>query len=239
VGTYRVRGLGGYVCIRHYGIDAFLLDELLVDRVYEPPAEVAAQLRRVSRLEVLDLGANIGLFGLSIRALYPGARVTAYEPDPANAEVHRACQAANRADASWTLIERAVANRDGLVTFAAEGSPLSHVVRDGGGGIAVPAEDILPRLAEAQFVKMDIEGGEWQILTDPRFAVQGPGVLVLEYHDHGSTGPDPRAQAVALLERAGYVVDRGAERRDQGTGILWAWRNDVLLNVLRYTDGGT
>jgi FkbM family methyltransferase len=226
VGTYRVPGLDGRVCLRHHGIDAFLLDEFLVDRLYDPPAEVAVQLGRVSRpLEVLDLGANIGFFGLFARTRYPGARVTAFEPDPANAEVHRGCQAANRADASWTLIERAVAERDGSLTFAAEGSPLSHVVPDGRRAIAVPAEDILPRLAGADLVKMDIEGGEWPILTDPRFAALGPGVLVVEYHDAASPGPDARAEAVGLLERAGYAVRPGPQRRDEGTGILWAWRH--------------
>ena len=43
--------------------------------------------------------------------------------------------------------------------------------------------DVLGQIAEADLVKMDIEGGEWGILADPRIARQR--ALVLEYHPRG------------------------------------------------------
>jgi FkbM family methyltransferase len=58
---------------------------------------VSSTLSRADRpLSVLDLGANIGLFDVYIRSVFPDARITAVEPHPENIAVLRETIDANR-----------------------------------------------------------------------------------------------------------------------------------------------
>ena len=83
---------------------------------------------------------------------------------------------------------------------------------------------MLPEIAAADLVKMDIEGGEWEILRDPRFAASPPRAIVLEYHPHPSA-PDPRAAVEGLLRDAGLTEQAPIFHRADGHGMLWAWRS--------------
>ena len=93
----------------------------------------------------------------------------------------------------------------------------------GEGDSTVPVVDALERLRDADLVKIDIEGGEWAILGDPRFEDLPARVVVLEYHPYLCPGPDARSAALELLSRAGFEI-RPFEHRSDGTGMLWAWR---------------
>jgi hypothetical protein len=71
-------------------------------------------------------------------------------------------------------------------------------------------------------VKIDIEGAEWELLADPRFAALEPNVLVLEYHQDGCPGTDPAQAAEQALRNAGLAVVHGGSKPQFGAGILWA-----------------
>jgi len=70
---------------------------------------------------------------------------------------------------------------------------------------------------------MDIEGGEWAILSDERFAAAPPRCLVMEYHPEGCPGADPPAAVREFLEGAGLTVGE-VGRSPHGAGMVWAWR---------------
>ena len=89
--------------------------------------------------------------------------------------------------------------------------------------ITVPMVDVMDQVAGADLVKIDIEGGEWEILTDARFAASPPRAIVLEYHPHLCPEADPRAAAERLLHDAHMTVEP-IWHRDDGYGMLWAWR---------------
>jgi len=233
--VYRLRGSGLKVVIRHRTGDVVTLGEVFHEPDYRPPAEVQAALGPVER--VLDLGANIGLFGAFAAARWPGARITAFEPDPANADIHQRAIRLNGLESRWALVRAAAGNYDGLAGFHPGGVALSHLVdaphdpsgeRDGtapaGGTIEVPVVDVMTQIADADVVKIDIEGGEWMLLEDPRFAVSPPGALVFEYHPRFCPGGDPRERAESLLAEAG-LSSRAVWHRSDGHGMLWAWRS--------------
>ena len=99
-----------------------------------------------------------------------------------------------------------LAAADAEVLFQAEGLPSSRISAAGeGGGIRVPAVDVLPLLAGADLAKIDVEGGEWSLLTDPRLAHAPVPAIDLE-HDPGPLCPfeDAAASALAILREAGY-----------------------------------
>src|SRR3954471_612258 len=84
---YRLRTGGMLIHLRHRTGDVVTLGEVFDKPDYAPPEAVRALLGPAPR--ILDLGANIGLFGAYALTLWPGARVLGFEPDPANAAVHR------------------------------------------------------------------------------------------------------------------------------------------------------
>jgi hypothetical protein len=84
--------------------------------------------------------------------------------------------------------------------------------------------DALERLDGVDLLKMDIEGGEWAILEDPRFAAAAPAVTVLEYHPYLCSHTDPRAAVEAVFAGAGQRTQT-IFARDDGHGMLWAWRS--------------
>lgn len=218
--TYRLRANGLNATIRHGSGDVVTLGEVFHEYDYEPPEVVAAALGTPSR--ILDLGANIGLFGLYAVGRWPSARVDAFEPDPANAAVHQRSIVGNGLGARWFLQQEAAGAEDGMARFASGGVALSSL--DESGDIVVTVRDVLDAMAGADLVKMDIEGGEWPILQDPRFAAAPPRVLVLEYHPGvGCPSSDPHGTVRELLARAGMITSEIWTRED-GYGMLWAWR---------------
>jgi FkbM family methyltransferase len=223
---HRTRDGAVEVLLEHGSPDVDAFDELFYQRIYAPPPEVLAALEPVRRpLRILDVGANIGLFGAWALGRWPDAEIDAFEPDPRNAALHRAAIARNGRGATWRLHAAAAAAADGTLTFAAGRYALSGPTGpDDPDAIEVPAVDILPTLAESDLVKIDAEGSEWEILGDPRFAGLTARALALEYHPEFCPGDDARAEAVALLERVGFAVRDVPTAAPEGYGSLWAWR---------------
>jgi FkbM family methyltransferase len=222
VHVYRLSQNGLRVAIRHGGSDAVTLGEVFHAWEYVPSSEVEGALDGVR--EIVDLGANVGLFGAFAAAHWPKARITAFEPDPANVAIHERTIAANGLGRRWTVVGAAAGDRDREVRFSAGLGSLSRLAAgNDAGAITVPMHDVLALVGNADLVKMDIEGGEWAILGDARFRERPPHALVLEYHPHLCPGEDTRAAAVAALRAANMHVQPVRHHSD-GYGMLWAWR---------------
>src|SRR5688572_29012340 len=128
VRRYHLVDGGRPVLLRHGTIDVWVFVEMFVQRLYEPPPAVAAALERAGEPLVLDLGANVGMFGLHALTRHPGARVVAYEPEPRNAAQHRRLVELNGAGDRWRLVEACAGPRDGSVRFMAGQEAGSHIV---------------------------------------------------------------------------------------------------------------
>ncbi|MCW3032493.1 MAG: FkbM family methyltransferase [Solirubrobacterales bacterium] len=222
---YRLRGSGATVALRHSVQDGATMAEVFHRRDYQPPAELAGALASPGR--VLDLGANVGLFGIYAAHRWPEASIVGYEADPANAEVHEQTIAANGLQGRWRVERMAAGARDGEVELAAGRAMESFVVAPGTDPgvptIKVPVHDVMAEIAAADLVKLDIEGGEWEILADERFRREPPAVLVLEYHPHLGPQGDPRGAVEHALTEAGLKIADIWHRPD-GYGMVWAWR---------------
>jgi FkbM family methyltransferase len=225
IGIYHVRQTGVSVAIRHTGVDSATLAEVFHRPWYRPPERAARALGRPQA--ILDLGANIGLFGALAVTAWPGARIVGYEPDPGNAEVNEAAIAANGLGERWSVTRAAAGASEGEVRLAAGRGPSSFVLAAGAADeheVSVAMHDVLPAIAASDLVKIDIEGGEWPILADARFAASPPRVLVLEYHPEGCPGSGPRAEAERMLAAAGMAPELIWDSEAEGLGMLWAWR---------------
>jgi FkbM family methyltransferase len=226
-GRYHLRPAGIAVCLRHHSPDIYTLDEIFAQQVYDFPPTVlkALSVARERPLEVLDLGANIGLFGAYVLARFGDARITALEPDPSNASIHRCCIEANEREETWKLWESYASTADGQAIFVAGNFATSHGAAGGEkGALPVEARDVFHHMEKVDLLKIDIEGSEWPILADERFPTVAARAVALEYHPRMCPSDDPEAEARRLLERAGFSVQQ-VFRRAGGEGMLWAWRS--------------
>lgn len=215
--TYHLRESGIGVAIRHHTGDVMVLDEIFSQLEYEPPPGI--DLRGLGR--AVDLGANIGLFGAWLLGHCPDVEVVAYEADPANASIHRLTIEANGLEGQWRLVGSFAGTHEGTTNFTTG----LHAVSHEGEGIEVTVVDVMPELADADLVKIDIEGAEWPILADRRFQELQARFVVLEYHADGSPPPDPAAAAEQALTGAGYEVHHVGRKPAFGAGLLWGVRS--------------
>ena len=238
-----LRRSGLKIFLRHRTRDVHILNEIFGGtgghNSYEPPPAVAAALSCKPSPRVLDLGANIGLFGAYVLSRWPGAAIRSFEPDPTNLRVINSVIAANALQGRWSVAELAVANEAGEMSFAAGLLADSHLapgarpaggreglaagIDPGIGMITVATVDLFELDHDVDLMKMDIEGGEWSILGDPRLSELEADALVLEWHAQGCPDADAHASTLALLRGAGYSGIKEVEVGPEN-GVLWAWR---------------
>jgi FkbM family methyltransferase len=232
-GVYHPRGADVRILVRHGTSDLWVMHEVWRSGEYAPPAGADALLRAAKPLRFAELGGHIGLFGALVAARYPGAEITSFEPDPDNAAVLRECIARNDAGERWRVIEACAAAADGTLGFVQGQGAESHVAMPGETpDVELPAVDALPYVAGADFVKLDLEGSEWPILEDARFAADPPRVVLMEWHAVPDAPVDnPKRRAIEALEPLGYTLhhpppfdDLPADEPLWGAGVLWAWR---------------
>jgi FkbM family methyltransferase len=230
-GRYELRGCGLTVHVRHGTGDAVILTKVFTrgDELnsYQPPAEVAAALDRLAAPRILDVGANIGIFGVFALGRWPGAHITAFEPEPSNRDVLCRTVAANDAGGRWAVVAAAVSNEVGELRFVAGLGAEAHVARCGEERtITVPTVDFFEQVGDgADLIKMDCEGGEWAIMTDPRFPALRAQIIRLEWHSIHCPQPDARAEAIGLLRAGGFANIVDADHEHDRNGVLWAWRD--------------
>ena len=231
--------------MRHPLVDVAVVNEVLVESEYALPGGVMDRLAALGRPpRVLDLGGNIGLFALRMFELFPRAEVTSYEPDPVNLQALERCAAANRMLA-WRIVPAAAGTTDGDAEFISDFAlgQLSSVAAEfgghtgyeqwlppersyaRGGATTVRVRDVLPDMLDTDLLKTDIEGAEWDILEDPRFAQTNALALVLEAHPHpGESAAFVEERLRAVFERARFERVRAWEGRG-GAEIVWAARD--------------
>jgi FkbM family methyltransferase len=155
---------------------------------------------------VVDVGANIGIFAML--AASRGATVTSYEPDP---DVFPCLQANTR---KWGVDCRRAAvvgaPRDSVTLYVREGRDTFNSVlsRDVEGtemprAVEVPAVSISEVLRTAcDLLKIDIEGGEFEVFTAGRESLRNAARLIAEIHPSAGDADD----AARDVEAAGFDV---------------------------------
>jgi FkbM family methyltransferase len=224
--AYDLRGYGCKVVVRHGTVDVFLLWEIFGVPAYSVPEAVRDALARDGRpIRLVDLGANVGFAARFLSTQLPVDSIVAYEPVAANlAALSQNRDVETRTGSpTWEVVPAAATTRSEDVRFGHGHSTAGRIVTDARDAAVVPGRDVIPDLTDAVLLKMDIEGGEWPIIADERFAHTGVRALVMEFHPWGCPAPDPRAYACDLLQSAGFTVHE-VTATSAGIGTLWAYR---------------
>ncbi len=193
--------------------------EVFVAEVYRgTTARPAAEVRRI-----VDVGANVGFSVLYWARRYPAAHIVAFEPHPTHLACLRRCIARNGLGSRTTVHAAAActATGDALLTDAEN---RSSVVRSAGAAtLRVAALDFFEAVGPEpiDLLKIDVEGGEYPLLSDPRMSRLRPSVVVVEWHkteDHDD-GEDWCSRRLVEL---GYTVHRGLWSGAEN-GLLWGY----------------
>lgn len=207
-----------------------VFSEVFVQKIYDVELSEASPV-------VLDCGANTGLASLYFKLKWPGARITAFEPNPAL----RTYLDANLRGNGLTdvrLVHAACGLEKGSIDlYIPRGhSTAASTVKEWPGPGAAVRVDVV-RLSDfvvepVDLLKVDVEGAEWEIVRD--LATSGKAQLirraVFEYHHRMQ--PEWRlSEFLRLLEDSGFstnllAIRRARERFDPKwqSVIVYAWR---------------
>jgi FkbM family methyltransferase len=161
---------------------------------------------------IIDCGANIGMSVLYFKRLYPGARITAFEPDGETFKLLKENIEANGLK-DVEIFNNAVCGREGEVDF------FYNTEVPGAQGMSTKKRDSLKGSAKVQavvlsgyitedidFLKMDIEGSEGEVMEE----LAGKGRLkfihemAIEYH-HADGDGGSLSKFLGRLEDNGFA----------------------------------
>jgi FkbM family methyltransferase len=218
---YRVRESGMRVVINHRTPDLHALDQAFYTHAHEPPPQVLGALRRLGHpLRALDVGANVGIWSLWLHGRFEVEYITGLEPDPENVARHRRQIELNNLHKKWQVVRTAATVADGPVQFTVGAGANGHTAGPGEpGAVRVPGVDVFTLLNGVDVLKLDIEGGEWEILADPRFRSIKVPVVMIEFHPDGAPS-EPRLDAQRALVHAGFTTTLASDG-PPGFGIWW------------------
>ncbi len=210
--------------------------EVFVSDVYRSPRKLDPRLVR----RIVDVGANVGFSVAYFAAVYPSARIDAFEPHPAHLATLRKTVGLNLLCDRVNIRPVAVGCEAGEFALIDAGvcsnilnARSAHGSVSGSDIINVRVVDFFSEIAgnRVDLLKMDCEGAEYDILMDRRFTEIEVKAIVLEWH---ATTARPKADREILhrLQSVGWhvvptspefpypVPNLGILR----AGMLWAYR---------------
>ena len=180
--------------------DSFLAAyrEIFLDRVYAFPSATYHPL-------IIDGGANIGLATLFFKRIYPQSRIVAFEPDPWIFEMlEQNITSFHFADVK--LVNAAIWNSDTLLPFASEGGASGHIAISGETARSTRIQGVRLKSwlrEKIDFLKLDIEGAEYEVLEDCREDLGNVQYLFVEYHSPAGS-EQKLSRILDILSKAGF-----------------------------------
>lgn len=159
---------------------------------------------------IIDCGSNVGISALYFKSIFPQARITCFEADPAIAEILKRNLKSNGA-ADVVVHQKAVWTHSKGVSFGSEGAD-GGSVQDGGNTVFVPSvrfKEILQQFDRVDLLKIDIEGAEVEVLGDCSEELYRVKYLYVEYHSL-SDRPQELDKLLLVLKNNGfrYYINR-------------------------------
>ncbi|EKV27403.1 methyltransferase FkbM family [Caenispirillum salinarum AK4] len=152
----------------------------------------------------VDVGANLGYYSILLALAVPNLEIVVFEPDRRNRLQMGANMFMNGVADRITLLDKAVSDRSGTVSFvpAAATSTGQSKVAEGPGAVSIPAvalDDALPVSGRRIAVKMDIEGFEAVAVRGMRRLIaENQVVMQVECFEHNHAALDEQMRAMGM-----------------------------------------
>ena len=156
----------------------------------------------------------------------PAASILAFEPHPAHLIQLAQNLAVNQLTARVTVVPRAAGIANGRV-FLSDAGEVSRIYdQPADGRIGVERTDFFTTIGPRpiDILKLDCEGGEYDLIMDTRFATLAVAAIVLEWHA-APTLPDAEVRLHERLKALGFEVEGWAGQTSGASrsGMLWAY----------------
>jgi FkbM family methyltransferase len=202
--------------------DADVFQEVFFGQSHLPPGD----LRPVRN--IIDLGSNIGLTVAHYASLYPEARILGIELDAGNFElcVKNVAPYGDRCSLVWG----AVWVEDGEIGYTGTSEWAFHVAPNGGGSRGTVKAHRMESLMRSfgmpviDFIKMDIEGAEQELLAEAGAWIGRVRCLKIEIHH-------PYTTAACIEQLARYGLE--CEPLRQGVDYVIARNRNAGLRASR------
>lgn len=178
---------------------------------------------------IIDIGANIGIFGIFSATKYPNSTVYCFEPDKMNFQTMIKNFELNKIK-NVRFFNQAVGKINGEIQLYAQedgnfGTANSSTTRVGSKSVSVECITLetlfhANSITECDLLKFDCEGAEYEILfnTNPDFFSKIKNISI-EYHNlENSTGSDLET----FLKKLGYEVKILPTKRNLSIGYIYA-----------------
>jgi FkbM family methyltransferase len=167
---------------------------------------------------IIDCGGHIGLAVLYFKSLYPRSRVVTFEPNPETFSLLqrniaqnslRGVEAINMAlsredneDAILYVGEDFLETWDSTDTIKSDLWDNMDLYR----GISVRSARLSSYInGKVEFIKLDIEGAEYDVLEECKAKIDSVGAITLEYHQNAHNLADRKLEkTIALLSAGGF-----------------------------------
>jgi FkbM family methyltransferase len=164
---------------------------------------------------IIDGGANIGMFSVHALSHFPKAQLISYEPDTVNFAQLQKNLSLNGLRAQTHLL--GLWSRDTTLYYHARSSETGFIDEQPP-GIAIPC--VLPKIQPDCWLKLDIEGAEYEVLPALFQQQNYPRWISLEIHDYDTKG----APLLDLLRTHGYTI-QGGEDTSVNCTVVSAYRS--------------
>lgn len=175
---------------------------------------------------IVDIGAHIGLSVLYFARAYPGATISAYEPDPANFALLKRNVAENQL-AQVTLYNQAIAPKAGTLTLYGPGEEGWRsgvgIIPHGWRGVQGAAPEVVSAVGldavladHPDVVKMDVEGMEYELVAHGDW--RHVKILLLEVHPRDGKR---QQEILRTLQTAGFTITQEADASRYGKGLVF------------------
>ena len=176
----------------------FIFDEIFRKKIY--------QFKSSSKHpHIIDAGANIGLSTIYFKLLYPEAKIIAFEPDE---KAYNALQYNVNSFGlnDVQLIKKGIWNDNTRLKFYAEGADGGRIATASEGNqiVDIEVERLAPYLDnKIDFLKMDIEGVEVNVIKDCQDRLVNVENIFVEYHSFANQ-PQQLHALLKILSDAGF-----------------------------------
>lgn len=155
---------------------------------------------------VIDCGSNIGLSVIFFKQLFPHAEIVAFEPDPVIYQVLQKNIISAGVAEGVTCVGACLSAEQGSVTFYPDGSDGGSNINHGQATkeITVPAVVLSDYITKSvDFLKIDIEGAEFEVLSSSRESLAKVKNIFVEYHSQTAQAQN-LDDILSILKSAGF-----------------------------------
>lgn len=171
------------------------LNEIFVEEVYKQNLPNDAT--------IIDCGANIGLSVLYYKIKFPKARILAFEPDHKNFEL-LSKNIRKESSPNIELHNEAVWIENTEISFEAAGNMGSKIDLKASSAVKVKARRLKDMLSKpVDFLKLDIEGAEYEVIKDIAPELGHVKNMFVEYHGNFNEGAK-LTEILNIVHQAGF-----------------------------------